>query len=193
MGANLRKLFVISEHKLHPIKVIREADRDYLEASHKGQTIRIEFDKLLIATGRKPNVKDLGLENLGVELTSLGAVKVNSSMQTSISNIFACGDVAGPYQYTHMASYQAFFSSINAMLSGLWKIQANYKALFKGSSEKSRLDKYGWYNALVAVADGDLERMKQLESMQVYDVLTLLCYKIEQAEEERQKMKQNNK
>ena len=72
-------------------------------------------------------------------------------------------------------------------------IQANYKALFKGSSEKSRLDKYGWDNALVAVADGDLERMKQLESMQVYDVLTLLCYKIEQAEEERQKMKQNNK
>ena len=50
-------------------------------------------------------------------------------MQTSISNIFACGDVAGPYQYTHMASYQAFFSSINAMLSGLWKIQANYKAV----------------------------------------------------------------
>ena len=72
-------------------------------------------------------------------------------------------------------------------------IQANYKALFKGSSEKSRLDKYGWYNALVAVADGDLERMKQLEAMEIYDVLTLLCYKIEQAEEERQKMKQNNK
>ena len=118
---------VLTNHE--PIKVIREADRDYLEASHKGQTIRIEFDKLLIATGRKPNVKDLGLENLGVELTSLGAVKVNSSMQTSISNIFACGDVAGPYQYTHMASYQAFFSSINAMLSGLWKIQANYKAV----------------------------------------------------------------
>ena len=112
-----------------PIKVIREADRNYLEACCKGQTVRIEYDELLIAAGRKPNVEDLGLENLGIELTSLGAVKVNSSMQTSVSNIFACGDVAGPYQYTHMASYQAFFSSINAMLSGLWKIRANYKAV----------------------------------------------------------------
>ena len=118
---------LLTDHK--PIKVMQDADRNYLEARHEGQTVRIEFDKLLISAGRKPNVEDLGLENLGVELTSLGAVKVNSSMQTSISNIFACGDVAGPYQYTHMASYQAFFSSINAMLSGLWKIQANYKAV----------------------------------------------------------------
>ena len=118
---------VLTDHE--PIKVIREADRNYLEARCGGQTVRIKYDTLLIAAGRKPNVEDLGLENLGVELTSLGAVKVNSSMQTNISNIFACGDVAGPYQYTHMASYQAFFSSINAMLSGLWKIRANYKAV----------------------------------------------------------------
>ena len=69
-------------------------------------------------------------------------------------------------------------------------IQANFKALFRGTSEKSRLDRYGWYNALVAVADGDLNKMKQLEKMPIYDVLTLLCYKIEQAEEERKKMKQ---
>ena len=118
---------VLTDHK--PIKVIREADRNYLEARCEGQTVRIEYDKLLIAAGRKPNVEDLGLENLGIELTPLGAVRVNSSMQTNIPNIFACGDVAGPYQYTHMASYQAFFSSINAMLSGLWKIRANYRAV----------------------------------------------------------------
>ena len=118
---------VLTNHE--PIKVMRESDRNYLEARHEGKTIRIEFDKLLIAAGRTPNVKDLGLENLGVDLTPLGAVKVNSSMQTSISNIFACGDVVGPYQYTHMASYQAFFSSINAILSGLWKIRARYKAV----------------------------------------------------------------
>ena len=55
---------VLTNHE--PIKVIREGDRNYLEASHKEQTIRIEFDKLLIAAGRKPNVKDLGLENLGL-------------------------------------------------------------------------------------------------------------------------------
>ncbi len=118
---------VLTDHE--PIKVIRKADLNYLEARFEGQTVRIEYDKLLIAAGRKPNVEDLGLEKLGVELTSLGAVRVNSSMQTNIPNIFACGDVAGPYQYTHMASYQAFFSAINAMLSGLWKMRANYRAV----------------------------------------------------------------
>ena len=118
---------VLTDHE--PIRFIRKADRNYLEAHCERQTVRIEYDKLLIAAGRKPNVEDLGLENLGVELTSLGAVRVNSSMQTNIPNIFACGDVAGPYQYTHMAAYQAFFSSINAMLSGMWKIRANYRAV----------------------------------------------------------------
>lgn len=70
-------------------------------------------------------------------------------------------------------------------------IQSNYKAIFRGTSERSRLDRYGWYNALVAVSDGDLKRMKDLEQMPVYDVLTLLNYKIEQGIEQSQKMKQN--
>ena len=70
-------------------------------------------------------------------------------------------------------------------------IQSNYKAIFRGTSERSRLDRYGWDNALVAVSDGDLKRMKDLEQMPVYDVLTLLNYKIEQGIEQSQKMKQN--
>ena len=109
---------VLTEHE--PVKVVREGNIDYLEALYNGKTVRIEFDKVVVAAGRKPNVEDIGLENAGVELTSSGAIQVNSAMQTNVRNIFACGDVAGPYQYTHMASYQAFYSSINAMLSGIW-------------------------------------------------------------------------
>ena len=118
---------VLTEHE--PVKVVREGNIDYLEALYNGKTVRIEFDKIVVATGRKPNVEDIGLENAGVELTSSGAIQVNSAMQTNIRNIFACGDVAGPYQYTHMASYQAFYSSINAMLSGFWKFRGNYRAV----------------------------------------------------------------
>jgi pyruvate/2-oxoglutarate dehydrogenase complex dihydrolipoamide dehydrogenase (E3) component len=47
-------------------------------------------------------------------------------MQTAYPNIYACGDVAGPYQFTHMASFQAWFASLNAMLGGLWRSHANY-------------------------------------------------------------------
>ena len=118
---------VLTEHE--PVKMGREADQNYLEALHKGQVVRIEFDRVLIAAGRKSNVEGIGLEKAGVKLNSAGAIQVNSAMQTNIRNIFACGDVAGPYQYTHMASYQAFFASINAMLSGFWRIRANHRVV----------------------------------------------------------------
>jgi pyruvate/2-oxoglutarate dehydrogenase complex dihydrolipoamide dehydrogenase (E3) component len=50
-------------------------------------------------------------------------------MQTTYPNIFACGDVAGPYQFTHMASFQAFFAAINAVLGGLWRLRASYRVV----------------------------------------------------------------
>jgi pyruvate/2-oxoglutarate dehydrogenase complex dihydrolipoamide dehydrogenase (E3) component len=62
---------------------------------------------LLVSLGRKPITKDMGLENAGVKPDQRGYVTVNNHMQTNIKNIYACGDVAGPYQFTHMAGYQA--------------------------------------------------------------------------------------
>ena len=100
-----------------------------MEAEHDGNTVRIEFDELLLAIGRKPNVTGFGLEELQIPLTRQGTIEVNSSMQTSYPNIFACGDVAGPYQFTHMASFQAFFAAINALLGGMWRTKASYRVV----------------------------------------------------------------
>lgn len=101
----------------------------YMEADHQGETVRVEFDKVLLAIGRKANVEGFGLESLEMPLTPQGTVEVNEYLQTSYPNIYACGDVAGPYQFTHMASFQAWFASLNAMLGGLWRSRINYKVV----------------------------------------------------------------
>lgn len=118
---------LLTEHKLQ--RFVLENDRKFMEAEHQGQTVRVEFDQVLIAIGRKPNVEGFGLENLELPLNDNGTININSAMQTSYPNIFACGDVAGPYQFTHMASFQAFFAAINAVLGGLWRLRASYRVV----------------------------------------------------------------
>ncbi|MCF7917010.1 MAG: FAD-dependent oxidoreductase [Candidatus Omnitrophica bacterium] len=74
----------------------------------------IEADKVLVATGRAPNIKSLALERANVEYDKK-SVKVNNFLQTSNPNIFAAGDIAGPYMFSHVAAYQASVSVRNAM------------------------------------------------------------------------------
>ncbi len=105
----------------------KNGEGDYLEAEHEGETVRIPFDRVLLALGRKPNVEGFGLEELELPLATGGAVEVNPFLQTACPNIYACGDVAGPHQFTHMASHQAFFAAMNA-LAGAWR-KVNYKAV----------------------------------------------------------------
>ena len=118
---------LLTGHKL--LKFGADDNGDYMEADNNGETVRVEFDKVLLAIGRKANVEGFGLENLGLALTKQGTVEVNEYLQTSLPNIFACGDVAGPYQFTHMASFQAWFASLNAMLGGLWRSKTNYNVV----------------------------------------------------------------
>jgi pyruvate/2-oxoglutarate dehydrogenase complex dihydrolipoamide dehydrogenase (E3) component len=70
--------------------------------------------EILVATGRRPNVEEMGLEALGVEIGDRG-VKVDASLRTSASNVWAAGDVAGPYRFTHVADYQARIAAPNAL------------------------------------------------------------------------------
>lgn len=76
---------------------------------------RIEFDLLLVAVGRTPNTENLGVKELGVQFRKNGTIETNEYLQTNFPNIFACGDITGPYQLTHMASHQAASASINAL------------------------------------------------------------------------------
>lgn len=93
------------------------------------ETVEVAFDEVLLAIGRKANTDDIGLDALPVQLNDNGTIAINAAMQTSVPNIYACGDVAGPYQFTHMASFQAFFAAANALLGGLWRLKANYRVV----------------------------------------------------------------
>jgi pyruvate/2-oxoglutarate dehydrogenase complex dihydrolipoamide dehydrogenase (E3) component/uncharacterized membrane protein YdjX (TVP38/TMEM64 family) len=100
-----------------------------MEAEHAGEKVEIEFDRVLLAIGRKANVEGFGLENLQMPLTSQGTLEVNQYLQTAYPNIYACGDVVGPYQFTHMASFQAWYAALNALAGWLRKSRVNYRVV----------------------------------------------------------------
>ena len=98
-----------------------------LVATHQGQEVRIPFDALLVAVGRVANLKGYGLEELGV--TTGRTVEVNGYLQTNFPNIYAAGDVAGPYQFTHTAAHQAWYAAVNALFDPFKKFRADYRVI----------------------------------------------------------------
>ncbi|MCB1747488.1 MAG: FAD-dependent oxidoreductase [Gammaproteobacteria bacterium] len=95
-----------------------------------GATHRIAFDDVLVALGRVANVEGYGLEELGVALTPRGTLDVNDYLQTRFPNVFACGDVVGPYQFTHAASHQAWYATVNALFgSSLKRFAVDYRVI----------------------------------------------------------------
>jgi pyruvate/2-oxoglutarate dehydrogenase complex dihydrolipoamide dehydrogenase (E3) component/uncharacterized membrane protein YdjX (TVP38/TMEM64 family) len=98
-----------------------EDGRKVLLAEHQGEEVRVEFDALLVAVGRVANTANYGLEELGITLTKSRTLEVNEYLQSRIPTIYACGDVVGPYQFTHMAAHQAWFASVNALFGSFLK------------------------------------------------------------------------
>ncbi|PWG65374.1 FAD-dependent oxidoreductase [Spiribacter halobius] len=90
---------------------------------------RIPFDQILVAVGRKPNITGFGLETLGIPTTERGTIEVNEYLQTRYPNIFAVGDVVGPYQFTHAAAHQAWHAAVNALFGGFKRFAVDYSAL----------------------------------------------------------------
>jgi pyruvate/2-oxoglutarate dehydrogenase complex dihydrolipoamide dehydrogenase (E3) component/uncharacterized membrane protein YdjX (TVP38/TMEM64 family) len=94
-----------------------------------GNEIRIEFDALLCAVGRVPNTEGYGLEALGIPITRARTVETDEYLQTLYPNIYACGDVAGPYQFTHTAAHQAWYAAVNALFGSFRKFRADYSVI----------------------------------------------------------------
>jgi pyruvate/2-oxoglutarate dehydrogenase complex dihydrolipoamide dehydrogenase (E3) component/uncharacterized membrane protein YdjX (TVP38/TMEM64 family) len=107
------------DHKATEFRI--EDGEKILIAEHGGEQIRIAFDALLVAVGRVANTENYGLEELGVALTRSRTLEVNAHLQTSIPTIYACGDVVGPYQFTHMSAHQAWYASVNALFGSFIK------------------------------------------------------------------------
>ncbi|MGH8541617.1 MAG: dihydrolipoyl dehydrogenase family protein, partial [Stenotrophobium sp.] len=97
--------------------VVQENGEKYLVCEKNGVEERIPFDEILVAVGRAANLKGYGLEELGVKTGK--TVEVNEFLQTNFPNIYACGDVAGPYQFTHTAAHMAWYASVNALFAPL--------------------------------------------------------------------------
>jgi dihydrolipoamide dehydrogenase len=93
------------------------------------QELTVECDRVLVAVGRNANVTGLGIDSLGIETNPNGTLAVNEYMQTSIPNIYACGDVAGPYQLTHAGGHQGWYCAMNALFGRFWRFRIDYSAL----------------------------------------------------------------
>ncbi|MDO6441931.1 FAD-dependent oxidoreductase [Marinobacter sp. 2_MG-2023] len=96
---------------------------------HKGERVRIAFDQVLVAVGRAPNTKGLGLENIGIETLRNGTVPVEDDMSLRYPNVFACGDVAGPYQFTHAAAHQAWYAAVNGLFGQFKRFRVDYRVM----------------------------------------------------------------
>jgi len=114
----------------HAAKAFRiENGEKLLIAEHDGAEVRIAFDVLLCAAGRVANTEGYGLEALGIPVTRQRTVETNEFLQTAYPNIYACGDVAGPYQFTHTAAHQAWYAAVNALFGGLRRFRADYSVI----------------------------------------------------------------
>ena len=116
---------VLVNHKAK--QVVVENGEKYLIVENEGQEKRIPFDEILCAVGRIANTKGYGLEELGIP--ALRVVEVNDYLETIYPNIFACGDVAGPYQFTHTAAHMAWYASVNALFGTFKKFKVDYSVV----------------------------------------------------------------
>ncbi|MDR4518319.1 MAG: FAD-dependent oxidoreductase [Nitrosomonas sp.] len=94
-----------------------------------GREKTISFDAMLCAVGRAPRTEGFGLEELGISVTSRRTIETNAWLQTLYPNIYACGDVAGPYQFTHTAAHQAWYASVNALFGDFKRFKADYSVI----------------------------------------------------------------
>lgn len=100
-----------------------------LIAEHKGEQVRLPFDQVLLAIGRVANITGYGLEELGVQLSDRRTVQINAFQETNFPNIYACGDVSGPYQFTHTAAHQAWYASVNALFGSFKNFKTDYSVI----------------------------------------------------------------
>jgi pyruvate/2-oxoglutarate dehydrogenase complex dihydrolipoamide dehydrogenase (E3) component/uncharacterized membrane protein YdjX (TVP38/TMEM64 family) len=116
---------VLLNHKAKAFVI--ENGEKILITEHEGRDLRIPFDAVLVAVGRVANLKGYGLEEVGVSATR--TVDTNDFLQTSYPNIYAAGDVAGPYQFTHTAAHQAWYAAVNALFDPFKKFKADYSVI----------------------------------------------------------------
>jgi pyruvate/2-oxoglutarate dehydrogenase complex dihydrolipoamide dehydrogenase (E3) component/uncharacterized membrane protein YdjX (TVP38/TMEM64 family) len=118
---------VLVNHKAKAFR--RDNGEKLLLAETEGREVRIPFDQLLVAVGRVATTEGYGLEELGIPVTRQRTVEVDEHMRTRYPNIYACGDVAGPYQFTHTAAHTAWYASVNALFGRFRRFRADFSVI----------------------------------------------------------------
>ena len=121
---------VLTGHKAKQV-VVENGEKALIceSAEHGGADVRLPFDQILVAVGRTANVTGYGLEELGIPTRPNKTVETNEFLQTLYPNIYACGDVTGPYQFTHVAAHQAWYAAVNALFGRFKKFKADYRVI----------------------------------------------------------------
>jgi dihydrolipoamide dehydrogenase len=118
---------VLTAHQALRVEVVDNNKR--LICLHHEQEVAIPFDQIIVAVGRAANTTGFGLEQLDITLRANQTIEVNQYLQTNYPNIFAVGDVTGPYQFTHVASHQAWYSAVNSLFGRFKKFAVDYRVI----------------------------------------------------------------
>ncbi len=105
-------------------RVTRDGTKKVVHGTEDGEPRTWEADELLVAVGRRPNVEGLGLEELGIETNPKGVV-VDNRGRTSVDTIYACGDIAGRFLFTHSAAYEGVRAVRDMFFPGKGKVVAS--------------------------------------------------------------------
>ncbi|MCM5679642.1 FAD-dependent oxidoreductase [Schlegelella sp. S2-27] len=116
---------VLTGHRA--LRCERDGGTRWLVVEHEGAPRRIAFDRLLCAVGRKPRLTGFGLEELGIPVQR--TVETDDYLATLYPNIYAAGDVAGPYQFTHTAAHQAWYAAVNALFGSVRRFKVDYSVI----------------------------------------------------------------
>jgi pyruvate/2-oxoglutarate dehydrogenase complex dihydrolipoamide dehydrogenase (E3) component/uncharacterized membrane protein YdjX (TVP38/TMEM64 family) len=118
---------VLTGHKAKEVRA--ENGAKLVIAESDGKEVRIACDAILCAVGRVANTAGYGLEELGIPVTKQRTIEVNEFLATAYPNIYACGDVAGPYQFTHTASHMAWYCAVNALFGRFRRFRVDWSVV----------------------------------------------------------------
>lgn len=118
---------VLTNHKA--VKFTNENGEKVLHCESANGPVEVPFDQVLVAVGRKANSDGMNLDKLGIKLRRNGTIETDDYLRTAVPNIFACGDITGPYQFTHTASHQAWYATVNALFGFVRKFKVDYRVI----------------------------------------------------------------
>jgi len=120
-------LNILLKHKA--VEFIKTDSGQELICETENGLVNIQFDQVLVAVGRKANIKGFGAEKLNLDMRPNGTIDANDFLQTKYPNIYVCGDITGPYQLTHTASHQAWYCAVNALFGTFKKFKVDYSVI----------------------------------------------------------------